>query len=155
MNRYSDWHGRLDRFLIANRMTPFEWGAWDCSLWVASAIEAMTGVDIAADFRGKYSTAAGAIKIVLSFSAEASSEQLVPSDPGPAWGPMLAAMASAIAMSHQMTEVKPLMAQRGDMVATSQCLGLVALTGHQVLVVPDSGFHLVDISNIVRAWRVG
>ena len=140
MTRYSDWHGRLDKFLIANRTTPFAWGTWDCSLWVASAIEAMTGVDIAADYRGTYSTQTGAAKVCIAACGK----------------PDIASMAEFVAQQNGMKEVPPLMAQRGDMVLTTQqCMGIVALTGHQVMVIPESGFQLVDLAEIVRAWRVG
>lgn len=40
--------------------TPFEWGTNDCGLYIADAVKAMTGEDIAYDFRGKYKTETGA-----------------------------------------------------------------------------------------------
>lgn len=39
---------------------PFEWGTNDCGLYIADAVKAMTGEDIAHDFRGKYKTETGA-----------------------------------------------------------------------------------------------
>lgn len=40
----------------------FAWGRHDCFLWVADAVHALTGRDPAADLRGTYSTACGALR---------------------------------------------------------------------------------------------
>ena len=44
--------------------TRFEWGRVDCCLWPADAVRAMTGKDIASDFRGKYKTARKAASLL-------------------------------------------------------------------------------------------
>ena len=138
MTRYPDWQSRLHAFHRDHHNTPFAWGQWDCCLWVASAIEAMTGVDIAAKWRGTYSTSMGAEKACLTECGDRT----------------VAAMVAHVAKLNNMPEVPPLFAQRGDMVLTSECLGLVALTGQHVIVLPESGLSLVDSSHIRRAWRV-
>lgn len=58
--RLRDWRKRLDLYLDSIEGTPFQWGAMDCGLFAAGAIHAMTGVDLAADVRGKYKDEAGA-----------------------------------------------------------------------------------------------
>jgi hypothetical protein len=40
----------------------FAWGRHDCFLWAADAVHALTGRDPAADLRGTYSTARGALR---------------------------------------------------------------------------------------------
>ena len=45
----------LEQFLLARRSVPFKWGANDCALFVADAIEAMTGVDFA-DYKKSFET---------------------------------------------------------------------------------------------------
>lgn len=58
------WRASLDA-LVAQRMSaPFEWGVQDCCLWAADAVLATTGIDHAADVRGTYSDAAGALRIL-------------------------------------------------------------------------------------------
>ena len=52
MSRQEDWERRLERWM--SRMAGVRWepGAMDCALFVASAVEAMTGEDHAAPWRG-------------------------------------------------------------------------------------------------------
>src|SRR5258708_4686376 len=57
MKRLEDWVVRLEAFIKERTAQPFKWGSQDCCLFAADAIEAITGVDLAADFRGKYSGA--------------------------------------------------------------------------------------------------
>ncbi|MBL0374040.1 hypothetical protein JJB09_18625 [Rhizobium sp. KVB221] len=56
LTRRDDWHPRLLDYVHAQERTPFNWGQSDCLLFVAGAIEAMTGEDVAAPYRGKYSS---------------------------------------------------------------------------------------------------
>jgi len=39
---------------------PFEWGTHDCALFAAACVAAMTGMDFAETYRGKYNSARGA-----------------------------------------------------------------------------------------------
>jgi len=60
MTRLPDWEARLSAWIVANRSREFAWGQWDCILMACSAVEAQTGVDPAAEYRGRYSDARGA-----------------------------------------------------------------------------------------------
>jgi len=60
MRRREDWPERLGAVVDAARRRPFEWGRFDCALFAADAVAAMTGEDLAAPFRGRYRTRAGA-----------------------------------------------------------------------------------------------
>lgn len=64
MRRLPDWEERLGAFIAEARDRPFAWGSWDCILMSASAIQAQTGTDIAAEYRGKYHDKAGAAAIL-------------------------------------------------------------------------------------------
>lgn len=55
--RLRDWQSRLAALVRQRRHMPLQWGVHDCCLWAADAVQAVTGVDIAADVRGTYSTA--------------------------------------------------------------------------------------------------
>lgn len=48
---------KLRAFLAEGAATPFVWGQTDCSMWCASWIKAVHGVDPAASLRGTYATA--------------------------------------------------------------------------------------------------
>lgn len=64
VRRRPDWQSRLSACVQAALGTPFEWGRFDCALFAADAIHAMTDVDLAQGFRGRYSTATGASRIL-------------------------------------------------------------------------------------------
>lgn len=50
--RFPDWEKRLREFIESRRHTSYALGSNDCCLFVADAIHAMTGEDLAADLRG-------------------------------------------------------------------------------------------------------
>jgi hypothetical protein len=55
----------LDRHVRLARSTPFELGRMDCSLWVADWVSMRTGVDLAADLRGRYKTRAEVLRLII------------------------------------------------------------------------------------------
>lgn len=76
--RLSDWRPRLVAYVEAVRARPFAYGSHDCALFAAGAVLAMTGVDLAADFRGRYTSLKQGLKLargrhlaVLKLSFEA------------------------------------------------------------------------------------
>lgn len=58
--RFSNWEERLAVYLARVEEEPFVWGTHDCALFAASCVNAQTGVDPAAAFRGTYDTRIGA-----------------------------------------------------------------------------------------------
>lgn len=60
MERRPDWEQRLGEYLAQVQDRPFQYGQHDCILHACSAVEAMTGHDASAEFRGQYSDASGA-----------------------------------------------------------------------------------------------
>jgi hypothetical protein len=60
----SAWRTALDALVAARMTQPFEWGRQDCCLWAADCVQATTGIDHAADVRGSYSSAAGALRVL-------------------------------------------------------------------------------------------
>lgn len=59
LRRLPDWQSRLRRWLSTVSGHPLIPGQHDCCLFGAGAILAQTGVDIAAGWRGRYTTFAG------------------------------------------------------------------------------------------------
>ena len=55
-----DWEQRLVAWLRTAIDTPFEWGRFDCALAAGDAVEAQTGTNLTADWRGTYNTGHGA-----------------------------------------------------------------------------------------------
>lgn len=64
--RRVNWHQYLAQTLQAAMTRPFSWGEHDCCLFAADCVQAMTGTDPAAEFRGTYRTAVGAKKAILA-----------------------------------------------------------------------------------------
>ncbi len=144
MQRVDNWDTRAYHdFLIERASTPFEWGVNDCALFAADGIQAITGVDIAADFRGKYTDEAGAWQCIKDVTG----------------GTTVADAAAYCTTQHSLTEwAHPLMAQRGDLVVFENggalVAGLVHLSGRHIVAVGENGLYRFSITAIERAWHV-
>lgn len=144
LKRVQHWATRsFHQFLLDRARAPFSWGSNDCALFCSDGILAQTGVDIAAEFRGKYSDEGGAFDAIKTITG----------------GVTVADAAAWCAAKAEMKELQhPLMAQRGDLVtvedAGNEVAGLVHLNGRDIVVVGERGLHRVPITSVKRAWRV-
>lgn len=143
LQRREDWEQRVNDYLSLIRRRVHEWGTHDCALAWAGAIEAMTGVDLMAEFRGRYSTEEEALALINE-----------------AGYPDLASL-----LDDRLPRVVRSSAQRGDLVmvkggALALAWGEVALAVGEVRAVP--GGPLVAPAGIIRvpredwrkAWKV-
>ena len=64
MNRHDNWQERLSNVIRARREVPFAWGTADCTQFAFDAVKAVIGEDMGKPYRGNYTTAAGALKIL-------------------------------------------------------------------------------------------
>lgn len=64
LRRHPLWRQNLNELIRVNALRPFAWGEWDCALWAATAVHAMTGVDFAEPYRGKYSDSSECAKLL-------------------------------------------------------------------------------------------
>ena len=62
--RLYNWESRLAAYITAVARDGFAYGQHDCALFAAGAVEAVTGIDPGAEFRGRYSTLKGGLKAV-------------------------------------------------------------------------------------------
>ena len=142
MTRYPDWPARLERFLLEHDDRPFRYGTWDCGLFVAGAIRAMTGTDPAADVRGLYASRFELLDLIRSFTGAAR----------------LSGMVETIATRVGMPEIPASSACRGDVLllrrSRGHSLALMALDGHSALVLGWRGIRRISEPAIARAWRV-
>jgi hypothetical protein len=150
MKKHLHWHTRsFDAFIREREKMPFVWGKNDCCIFAADAILANTGVDIADDFRGKYSSQLGAFKTIREVTG----------------GTSVADAAAHCATKHGLVEYKhPLLAKRGDLVVIENAGALIAGVIHL------NGMHVISVSetesvrlpvidptgkpNVIRAWSV-
>jgi len=150
LRRTVNWDTReLHEFFLERRELPFAWGANDCCLFPADGILAMTGIDLAADFRGKYTDQASAFALIQSVTG----------------GSTVADAAAYCAKKFELPEwvdksgkPLPLMARRGDLVVIEDAgrliAGLVGLTGRHVISVGEDGLKRLALTSVQRAWRV-
>lgn len=142
MTRVADWAARLDGFVQENAARRFQYGEWDCCLFVCEGIRVMTGVDVGAQFRGRYGDARGARGVLREEVGVASVPKIT----------------ERIAERLGMTEIGIGFAQRGDLVllprpARGWSLGLMGLGG-TVLVAGGKGLLRVPVQTVFHAWRV-
>lgn len=64
LTRLPDWDRRLVRVVEKHLHLPGEWGVSDCGLTVGDAVEAVAGINPLARFVGKYTTEAGAARVM-------------------------------------------------------------------------------------------
>lgn len=137
LGRLPDWRPRLAEFMGAITRQKFRPGQHDCALFAAGAVQAMTGHDLAAAWRGKY-ISLGAGRAMLQ--AKGFSDHL--------------AVAASL-----FPEVSPAFAQVGDLaVLPSDAAGdpgaLGVFQGSAVYVLTPSGLSVVNRLNVERAFRV-
>lgn len=141
LTRYSNWPARLGRFLDEVCQQEFKWGEHDCALFACGCIEAMTGIDLARDFRGEYNTRAGAARAMRQFA-----------------GKGLEAVVEKRTAAYGMREVDVRFAQRGDVVLLETklgpALGIVHLNGVAAVFAAPEGLTFVHTHACRRAWRV-
>ena len=132
--RKDGWRNLLIAHLSRVVRQPFEMGQHDCALFAAGCVEAMTGADYAADFRGRYKTMKGGIRVLR----KAGFEDHI-----------------ALAASH-FDEIAPAFAGEGDLAAvdTPDGLALGVVQGAGVYVLGLDGLGVVSRLQAVRAFRV-
>ena len=62
--RLYNWESRLSAYAARVAREGFAWGRHDCALFAAGAVEAVTGTDPAAAWRGQYRTRAGGMRLI-------------------------------------------------------------------------------------------
>lgn len=144
MIRSADWEQKLFAAVAFNRNRPFEWGKHDCALFACNVIQDMTGTDLAASFRGRYSTALGAARAIRGFTN----------------GGDLEALAAKICEQHNASEVDIKLARRGDVVIVEsgdaqKALSIVGPDGSFALGAGPDGLTRIPLTQWKRAWRIG
>jgi hypothetical protein len=137
MKRHDDWEALLDKHFAETQTCAQRWGVDDCAIRACNAVLAITGVDLAADFRGTYSTELGAARAIKKFC-----------------GGGLEQLAEKIAQQYGIDEAPVFCARRGDVVLTrgdQPALGIVALDGWTVKTTAEG----YTLENCKRAWRIG
>ena len=130
--RLPDWPSRLQALMQQRGRAPFAWGFNDCFLFAADCARACTGVDPAADLRGRYATEREALRILQQI------------------GGTLAALAE----TRFGAEIAPAFAQRGDVGLTEQAGRALLCVNAGARWVAPSPEGLAEAPAPTRAWRI-
>lgn len=82
--RLYDWEARLAQYVARVAREGFLLGRHDCALFAAGGVEAVTGTDPAASWRGAYDTLAGGVRLIRAAGFDdhiAAAEALHPAVP--------------------------------------------------------------------------
>ena len=145
MKRIPDWETRFADFIHSRLRTPFRWGGQDCALFACDGVEAITGDDLAAEWRGNYSDAKSALAAMKNYAGGGIEE-----------------LAEKKATEHGLAEVHLNLAGRGDLVLIRQdaeeenrlALGIISLDGRRAACAGGDGVHFVDREAWVKAWKI-
>lgn len=133
LTRVPDWELRLSELVTQRLGAPFTWGENDCVLFAADCIEAMTGIDPAAQWRGQWASQGEAVRAIARAGG-------------------LQAAVSALALA----EVPRLFAQRGDLVLHRRegTDALAICVGGQLAAPSETGLLFFGLDQGVMAWRI-
>lgn len=140
LTRFPDWPARLTAAIRERRSAAGAWGAGDCALFTCDCVKAMTGVDLAAEFRGTYRCAFGAARRLRAVA-----------------GGGLEDLAEQTARRLGIPEIAPPFAGAGDVVladlpdgpALGICVGAFGLFGRL-----GGGLGRLRLAELRRAWRI-
>lgn len=133
--RLPDWRNRLYDYLTRIAPEPLVYGHHDCALFAANAVHAMTGVDFAAPYRGRYTTLQEGMRILA-----------------------VDGFADHVALAHaHLTQVPVAMALPGDLAVfetrAGRAVGVVQGAAVYVLRV-DGMLGLVSLTDATEAFTV-
>lgn len=136
--RYDDWPSRLHVYVESMRDVPFSYGTFDCGLFAAGCIDAMTGLDLAEDLRG-YTDRRECLEGCRLLCGSASIRKL----------------GEYIAARYELGEVPILMAQRGDLaIVKNRRFGIIALSGTEIMVPGKTGIIRFPLKDATRVYRI-
>ena len=147
LTRVKKWDtGAFHEYLLAHANDPFVWGANDCCLGVANAIESFTGTDIASEFRGLYTDLESAMAAIKEVTGKDGIEAAV----------------EYCAAKHGLVVPHPLCAQRSDLVLMQAAnedgapliAGVVRLNGMHCITTGEKGMLRLKITCVKRAWKI-
>ena len=133
MRRFDDWPTRLNAAIAAP--FSFQWGKTDCALRACHVAQAITGVDLAERYAGRYSTPLGAARVIRRAGFDTLAELVADALP----------------------EIPTARARRGDLVVIDtqdgDALG-VAMPPHCLAAGPNA-WRVLPLGAAVRAFKIG
>lgn len=151
MTRIDGWENKLETYLLGRAEQKLVWGSTDCCMFVADSIKAVTDVDVALYFRGKYNRMRAAYAMLKRYSGGGSVQET--------W--------EKLALEYNMTKIESKDLQAGDIVtmraeahnAVAGRLSNGVTVGVQsfdagILSQGPNGVMLTQEPEIVSAWKI-
>ena len=133
MPRIDNWECYLAEAIDVAHAKPFAWGLHDCVTFAFETRMTLTGgADMAALWRGRYSTALGGARVMRRLG----------------WG-SLEDMGHALLCAPRET---PLLAQRGDIVLANTGLGFGVVIGATAVGITPEGLSFAALTSCRLAW---
>lgn len=138
--RQDGWEKAFNAEVEAALTRPFAWGHFDCCLFAADCVRAITGTDIAAGYRSTYESRMGALELVEREGG-------------------LEAMIDRACSEHGLEPRRPEEAQRGDVVILNGVDGFTVTAGicvgtRAAVPAPERGLSFVPMVSATRVWHV-
>ena len=134
--RLEGWERRLERVIQAAENEPYVLGVHDCFRVACQAVEALTGVDLWAQWAGRYRTQHEAHQLVTDYGGgfDGAFSKLFGTEP-----------------------VNPLLAQRGDILKFEQngIPHLGVCRGRVAVVLGEYGLLSVPLRSCTHVWKIG
>jgi hypothetical protein len=135
MSHIENWERHLAEAIDAARVRPFVWSLHDCVTFAfETRMTLVGGEDVAALWRGRYSTALGGARVMRRLG----------------WG-SLEDMGLALLGAPRET---PLLAQRGDIVLADTGLGFGICVGATAAGMAPEGLMTVPLTSCRLAWTI-
>lgn len=133
--KVTGWETVLAAAVESARTRSFTWGTHDCATWAFDLRRELSGGDdTAALWRGRYRTARGATRVMRRLGWTSMSE------------------AGTALLGTPLANVR--LAQRGDLVLSSDATSFGVCLGAQVAFLAPEGLTLRALSSCALAWRV-
>jgi hypothetical protein len=129
--RISTWQDTLVNYIASKRHEPFEYGVNDCCMFAAGAVIEMTGEDPMSEFRGKYDSLKGSLKVIKEIGAGTLE----------------------LTLDSKFQEVSIGYAQRGDLAFFDDSVGVVM--GDFAYFASDDGLERIPRDLWNKCWSVG
>lgn len=143
LNRSENWPQKLRAYLSAQNDVPFAWSSNDCCSNACGWIRLATGIDLYAEFRGRYSDEPSAEAAILAITGT---------------GGTVEDAADYLTLKYKMPEINPKLASRGDVVLfdgqLGPMLGIVNCNPVYSVFPGDAGLRSIRTTTARRAWRV-
>ncbi len=151
MKKLFDWPTRFNNYLDACAKKEFQYGVFDCALFFADGILAMTGVDNLSKCRGKYKNEEEAKFLIIHFNLDSAGLPLQAS---------FDKIINFIADEYKFKSVTKDFVPRGGIVLMdemlSNSLGLVDLSGREIVCPhPEHGLLNVPLHHGYKFWSIG